>query len=418
MLLTLLQYIGYESGGQLTEAVRRSPHSVVLLDELEKAHGDVLNILLQIMEDGILTDGKGRTVNFKNTILVMTSNVGSKRIVDLSRGLNTEASTTRSIEQPGVTATSPAMSPPEPMKPEEILKRMQNSPKAAALLMRASSDQEIMGGIRTAMSGSPADLLKLAQKNPTVGNFLQELWDAMEEGENRKTNGVKESSGLNAIRSSFHDTVSQWSDSAAGSFASGLADQLDSAGAEADASSGRAELYPKMVEVVKEELEKAMKPELLNRIDEIVVFSPLDDSHLSMIAELIVDQVLDRVKQEQDMNLTVGPSLMAQIIAEGSANAGQFGARPLRRAAQRYVEDSLSDVIVRGFLQKGDTAEMDLAVTSPVGKDQVVVTRKSDRTEMEVEVEDASGGIGFVKTSASSMQANGAPLRTASSSMQ
>merc|ERR1711935_106637 len=77
-------YIGYEDGGQLTEAVRRAPHSVVLLDELEKAHSDVLNILLQIMEDGILTDGKGRTVNFKNTVLVMTSNVGSKRILDVA----------------------------------------------------------------------------------------------------------------------------------------------------------------------------------------------------------------------------------------------------------------------------------------------------------------------------------------------
>jgi ATP-dependent Clp protease ATP-binding subunit ClpA len=72
-------------GGQLTEAVRRSPHSVVLLDELEKAHSDVLNILLQIMEDGVLTDGKGRTVCFKNTILVMTSNVGSKRIVQMAK---------------------------------------------------------------------------------------------------------------------------------------------------------------------------------------------------------------------------------------------------------------------------------------------------------------------------------------------
>merc|ERR1719253_231374 len=78
-------YIGYEEGGQLTEAVRRAPHSVVLLDELEKAHGDVLNILLQILEDGMLTDGKGRTVNFKNTILIMTSNVGSQDILALSQ---------------------------------------------------------------------------------------------------------------------------------------------------------------------------------------------------------------------------------------------------------------------------------------------------------------------------------------------
>ncbi|MBN1557918.1 MAG: ATP-dependent chaperone ClpB [Lentisphaerae bacterium] len=75
-------YIGYEEGGQLTEAVRRKPYSVVLLDEMEKAHPDVFNILLQIMEDGRLTDSHGRTVNFKNTILIMTSNIGSPRLLD------------------------------------------------------------------------------------------------------------------------------------------------------------------------------------------------------------------------------------------------------------------------------------------------------------------------------------------------
>ena len=72
-------YVGYEEGGQLTEAVRRRPYAVVLLDEIEKAHPDVFNVLLQIMDDGRLTDGQGRTVDFTNTILIMTSNVGSPR---------------------------------------------------------------------------------------------------------------------------------------------------------------------------------------------------------------------------------------------------------------------------------------------------------------------------------------------------
>src|ERR671921_77803 len=70
-------YVGYEEGGQLTEALRRKPYSVVLLDEIEKAHPDVFNILLQVLEDGRLTDNKGRVVNFKNTIIIMTSNLGS-----------------------------------------------------------------------------------------------------------------------------------------------------------------------------------------------------------------------------------------------------------------------------------------------------------------------------------------------------
>jgi ATP-dependent Clp protease ATP-binding subunit ClpB len=77
-------YIGYEEGGQLTEQVRRHPYSVVLFDEIEKAHPDVFNVLLQILEDGRLTDGKGRTVDFRNTVLVMTSNVGSAAIFELA----------------------------------------------------------------------------------------------------------------------------------------------------------------------------------------------------------------------------------------------------------------------------------------------------------------------------------------------
>jgi ATP-dependent Clp protease ATP-binding subunit ClpB len=76
----LLGYIGYEEGGQLTEAVRRRPYSVVLFDEIEKAHTDVFNVLLQILDDGRLTDSKGRTVDFKNTVLIMTSNLGSREI--------------------------------------------------------------------------------------------------------------------------------------------------------------------------------------------------------------------------------------------------------------------------------------------------------------------------------------------------
>jgi ATP-dependent Clp protease ATP-binding subunit ClpB len=77
-------YVGYEEGGTLTEAVRRKPYSVVLLDEVEKAHPDVFNVLLQVLDDGRLTDGQGRTVDFKNTVIVMTSNLGSHNIMQMS----------------------------------------------------------------------------------------------------------------------------------------------------------------------------------------------------------------------------------------------------------------------------------------------------------------------------------------------
>jgi ATP-dependent Clp protease ATP-binding subunit ClpB len=80
-------YVGYDEGGQLTEAVRRKPYSVVLLDEIEKAHPDVWNVLLQVLDDGRLTDNKGRVVNFKNTIIIMTSNIGSHLIMDAFEGV-------------------------------------------------------------------------------------------------------------------------------------------------------------------------------------------------------------------------------------------------------------------------------------------------------------------------------------------
>ncbi|MBS4770469.1 ATP-dependent chaperone ClpB [Carnobacteriaceae bacterium zg-ZUI240] len=102
-------YIGYEEGGQLTEAVRRSPYTIVLLDEIEKAHPDVFNILLQVLDDGRLTDSKGRTVDFKNTVLIMTSNIGSHLLLD---GLDSSGQLTQ-VSQDGVNALLKAQFKPE-----------------------------------------------------------------------------------------------------------------------------------------------------------------------------------------------------------------------------------------------------------------------------------------------------------------
>ena len=88
-------YVGYDEGGQLTERVRRRPYSVILLDEIEKAHPDVFNILLQVLEDGRLTDAKGRTVDFRNTVLIMTSNVGAHQIQREARSASGSATTRR-----------------------------------------------------------------------------------------------------------------------------------------------------------------------------------------------------------------------------------------------------------------------------------------------------------------------------------
>ena len=98
-------YVGYEEGGQLTEKVRRKPYSVVLLDEIEKAHPDVFNILLQVLDDGILTDGLGRRVDFRNTIIIMTSNIGVRDLKDFGSGIGFATKAKQSNEEENMKST-------------------------------------------------------------------------------------------------------------------------------------------------------------------------------------------------------------------------------------------------------------------------------------------------------------------------
>eukprot|EP00571_Detonula_confervacea_P015793 CAMPEP_0172298958 /NCGR_PEP_ID=MMETSP1058-20130122/1369_1 /TAXON_ID=83371 /ORGANISM="Detonula confervacea, Strain CCMP 353" /LENGTH=1002 /DNA_ID=CAMNT_0013008253 /DNA_START=69 /DNA_END=3077 /DNA_ORIENTATION=+ len=262
-------YVGFDEGGQLTEAIRRKPHSVVLFDELEKAHEDVLNVLLQILDEGTLTDGKGRTVSFKNCIFVMTSNVGSQEIIKISRG-----------------------------------------------------------------------------ENPTA-----------EDGS---------SVGMN------------------------------------------------MEGAVKSALEKKMKPELLNRIDEIVVFKPLEDRVLISIAQNILNETIQRASAEQDMAVTVTNALMAMVTREGAFSAAQFGARPMRRAAKRFLEDTLSEAIMREFLDEGDEVVVDMASEIEAngfngdGRKIVKVTRVRDGNESMLIPVDSDAGIGSIESN--SMDAVNRPM--------
>lgn len=241
-------YVGYDEGGQLTNAVRRAPHSVILLDEIEKAHEDVLNILLQVMDEGQLTDGKGRTVSFKNCILIMTSNIGSQKILDMSK---------------------------------------------------------VQAGVL------------------------------------------------------------------------------------------------EMANTVKEELEKSMKPELLNRIDEIVVFSPLSYKNLRAIASNILDETVVRAREEQEMDLAVTEDLVEKVTEEGCMDANQYGARPIRRAAQRFLENTLSEAIMQDFVSEGEEVVVDVASKDEADEfdgDQVVVKiiKKSTGESMLVQVED-DAGLGSVE---------------------
>lgn len=208
-------YVGYSEGGYLTEAVRKRPYTVILFDEIEKAHPDIFNLLLQILEDGRLTDAKGRTIDFKNTLLIMTSNIGSKV-----------------IEKGG-------------------------------------------------------------------GSLGFELGESQVESQ------------YNRIRS-----------------------------------------------LVNEELKQYFRPEFLNRLDEIIVFRQLSKEEVREIANLMLNEVFDRIRQ-QDIELSVTERFKNRLVDEGYNPS--YGARPLRRAVMRLLEDSLAEEVLAGKIKSGDSAVVDVA---------------------------------------------------------
>jgi ATP-dependent Clp protease ATP-binding subunit ClpC len=205
-------YIGYDEGGQLTEKVRRKPYSVILFDEVEKAHPDVFNILLQILEDGRLTDAQGRTVNFRNTVLIMTSNVGARLITEPKR-----------------------------------------------LGFAAASDE-------------------------------------------------------------------------------------------------KARTYEDMKSNVMGELKKTFRPEFLNRVDEIIVFHPLDEEHIKSIVGIMINNLADRLKQN---NITIEVTDKAKMLLAKKGFDQTYGARPLRRSIQSLVEDRLAEEMLEGRISAGDKVRID-----------------------------------------------------------
>ena len=212
-------YVGFEEGGQLSEKIRKNPYSVVLFDEIEKAHPDVFNVLLQVLDDGHITDSKGRKVSFKNTILIMTSNAGAQRII---------------------------------------------APKNLGFSMDSTKEQD----------------------------------------------------------------------------------------------------YEKMKAGVMEEVKKIFKPEFINRIDEIMVFQPLDKKEMHEIMTLLCDNLIGRCKKQMKIKLLISSALKEHIVTKYADD--KMGARPLKRALQTVVEDRLAEEILSGRVKAGD------AVTAGFRKEQVV----------------------------------------------
>jgi ATP-dependent Clp protease ATP-binding subunit ClpC len=200
-------YVGYEEGGQLTEKVRRKPYSVVLFDEIEKAHPDVFNILLQILEDGRLTDSQGRVVDFRNTVIIMTSNVGARLITE---------------------------------------------PKRLGF---------------------------------------------------------------------------------------------------SSASNEKAKSYNDMKNNVMGELKNTFRPEFLNRVDEIIVFHPLEEEHLKSIVGLMIENLAKRLKENA---ITLEVTEDAKLLLAKKGFDQVYGARPLRRAIQSMVEDKMAEEMLEGRIKAGD----------------------------------------------------------------
>ncbi|WP_016953419.1 ATP-dependent Clp protease ATP-binding subunit [Anabaena sp. PCC 7108] len=222
-------YVGYDEGGQLTEAVRRKPYTVVLFDEIEKAHPDVFNMLLQLLDDGHLTDAKGRKVDFKNTLIILTSNIGSKVIEKGGSSLGFE---------------------------------FDNQPDAS---------------------------------------------------------------------------------------------------------------YHRIRNLVNEELKAYFRPEFLNRLDDIIVFTQLNKAEVKEIAEIMLLDVASRLT-ERRIKLEVTESFKDRVVTEGYDPS--YGARPLRRAIMRLLEDSLAEALLAGQIGEGDTAIVD------IDDDGQVVVRKTETREL------------------------------------
>ena len=208
-------YVGYDEGGQLTEAVRRKPYSVILFDEIEKAHPDVFNILLQVLDDGRLTDNKGRTVNFKNTIIIMTSNMGSHLIQEKFEGLH---------------------------------------------------NLEKSGTMNTVQLNRKREELMESTKNEVMSMLKQQI-----------------------------------------------------------------------------------RPEFLNRIDEIIMFSPLNENQIKDIVRMQVDGII-RMLSESGIQMRLTDDAIAFLGKAGFDP--EFGARPVKRAIQRYLLNDLSKKILSGEVNK------------------------------------------------------------------
>jgi len=318
-------YIGYEEGGQLTDAVRRKVYSVVLFDEIEKAHPDILNILLQILEDGRLTDSQKRLVPFDNTVIIMTSNAAAEEIQDIIN--NTKEQTDIEIEE---------------SENKEKEEKEEN-------LSKKKTETELLN--------SDAAELNAFFRNPIE---TEEEEESSTENLMFKTLNDKYSGNIDFLLSSvnenfFLDLKDNFNTNLA--FASRDYEQLSAADEkiriDREIEDSDKERKQKVVDSLKsavsEKLSNIFLPEFLNRLDDIIIFQPLKLEELRKICDIMVKQVRDRVKSKK-VNLLVDDKVKLKLTRDGYNPA--LGARPLRRLITKYVEDLISENLLRYPLNK------------------------------------------------------------------
>jgi len=441
-------YVGYEEGGKLTEAVRRKPYSVVLFDEVEKAHPDIFNILLQILDDGRLTDNKGHVISFKNTVVICTSNIGSVIIQqELMKGGKGE------IEEPTALSTyvfSPRGREILTIAGKEFEKETANGEWKEKMLIDYFSGQEIENGSVTdknlklpihgfdthAIASSGMEMItkgnKVYYRNSTTGKtwntislvnlfkdnvvinaipdapdeqlptarfkthtftpddkevitFKDRYWRRAINTNNWETGPLKDyfadyqlnkgsfPAGFWDIQTFsptgreiiivgetlwYHEADNkQWTvQKVLDYFGSGF--PLDKQIAEKTKIEDEIQKkqFGQLKSKVMAELHKFFRPELINRFDEVIIFEPLRFVHMKQIVRLQLKSVV-RAMEEQDMGLSYTDAAVKEIVRAGFDPV--FGARPLRRAIQKLIENPISSLIIEKKVAAGDQVAID-----------------------------------------------------------
>jgi len=293
-------YVGYDDGGQLTDAVRRKPYAVVLFDEVEKAHPDILNVLLQILEDGRLTDSQKRLVPFENTIIIMTSNAAADEIQQI---IKAERASNTTIET------------------EEIKEETDNQ--------LVQYKDEYSGAIKFLES-------------PITENFLTDIKEQLRVEFEKSFRNLKEydflEQQLNENKTKTKDTKSTPTSNLKGA--------------------------------VLERLSTMFLPEFLNRLDDIIIFQPLKPEELRKICDIMVREVGERVKPKQIL-LSVDDKVKVKLTREGYNP--MFGARPLRRLVTKYIEDLISENIL-----KNPSTKKIRTIKIQLNEDDQIVVKKEE----------------------------------------